>query len=123
MYTAIPRLPSRQEALSCITFFDSGSININPIEIEYILALSSGNSIYITSKALSNPTKPIVNYKIRHIIGNIGPKGILLLVAPQNPRIRVLGNNYRLVKHEPYDHKRENNFRDTTLHLLFTDWA
>ena len=33
-----------------------------------------------------------------------------------------MSNDYRIVPRAPYNGKREDNFRATTLHLSFTDW-
>jgi hypothetical protein len=44
------------------------------------------------------------------------------MVCPQNPRVRRLSDDFRVVRHAKYDFKREDNFKETTLHLSFIDW-
>ncbi|KIW90064.1 uncharacterized protein Z519_09495 [Cladophialophora bantiana CBS 173.52] len=123
MHTPICSLPTRQQALSCIIFFDSGSIDIDPEELTEVLAVSAGNSLYAPSFILSDPAKIVPEYGFRHIIGNIGRRGISLLVTHQDPQIRPLGDDYRMVNHAPYDSKREDNFTGTSFHLSFTEYA
>jgi hypothetical protein len=60
---------------------------------------------------------------MKSITGNIGRPGISILVPPFEPRIRELSDSYNLVLQEAYDLKREDNFRETSLHLTFTDWT
>ena len=71
---------------------------------------------------LSDPFENLAASSVKRIIGNIGRTGICMLVAPFEPKIRPLGNEYNLVEHAAYDGKREDNFKGTSLHLSFTDW-
>jgi hypothetical protein len=116
-----PKL-SRTHAFACITYFESGSVNLHPHTLHSVLALCVDNSIFTSGLLLSDPWDLPRDNDIRHIIGNIGRAGITLLVAPKDPRIRSMGDDYRLVQHAPYDFKRENNFQGTSLHLSFTSW-
>ena len=115
----LPRL----NTLSCIAYFESGTLAMAPEEFEQTLAIASGNSIFVIGVILSDPFEIIPENAVKRIIGNIGRTGICLLVAPVNPKIRPLGEQYNLVNHAVYDGKREDNFRSTSLHLSFTDWT
>lgn len=116
-------LPDQLESFACIAMFDSGTINLNPMDLEHAFALCSEDSIYVPEVVLSDPFVRVPDHQMRHIVGNIGRPGISLLVAPNEPRIRNLSDSYNLVMHEAYDFKRENNFKETSLHLSFTDWT
>ncbi|KAG9185468.1 hypothetical protein G6011_08012 [Alternaria panax] len=118
-----PPLLDRIESFSCIALFDSGVVDLNPEDFEHTFALCSEDTIYVPAVVLSDPFTPVPDYEMRSITGNIGRQGISLLVAPVEPRVRELSNSYNLVPHEPYDFKREDNFRETSLHLSFTDWT
>ncbi|CAN9318087.1 unnamed protein product [Alternaria alternata] len=98
-------------------------VDLNPEDFNHTFALCSEDTIYVPAVVLSDPYVPVPDYEMRSITGNIGRQGISLLVPPVEPRVRELGNSYSLVPHETYDFRRENNFRETSLHLSFTDWT
>ena len=96
---------------------------LNPKDLDDTLAVCSEDSIYVTSVLLSDPAETVAPNSIRRLVGNIGRSGVCMLVAPMNPKIRRQKYDYSIVTHAPFDLKREDNFRDTTLHLSFTDWT
>ena len=114
---------SRQNAFACIVNFETGDMQIAPEEFEQTIAAASENSMYVTGILLSDPFDGVPDSSIRHIVGNVGRPGISLLVAPVDPQIRPLGNEYNVVAHAPYDGKREDNFEGTSLQLSFTEWC
>ena len=114
---------SRSSTLACIVHFETGTVLLGPDALDKTLAIASGNSIFVISAILSDPSELLANHSVQRIIGNIGRTGICMLVAPFDPKIRPLGNQYNLVEHAVYDGKRENNFKGTSLHLSFTDWT
>ncbi|EZF34078.1 hypothetical protein H109_04459 [Trichophyton interdigitale MR816] len=118
-----PQAPSRQEGFACIAHFDSGQANIRPSDLDSTLAMCSQNSIFVAAVVLSDPLEKVEDYEVRRLVGNIGKRGISMLVAPRNPQIREPKDDYCIVNHAPYDRKRENNFNDTSLHLSFTEWT
>ena len=113
----------RSDTLACIAHFESGSLLLEPDEVDEAFAIASGNSIFVTQALISDPFENVAAYSVRRIVGNIGRTGICLLVAPVEPKIRSLGNEYNLVQHAIYDGQREDNFKGTSLHLSFTDWT
>ena len=114
---------SRFSTLACIVHFESGTIHLRPDALNKTLAIASGNSIFVIGAMVSDPFKILAEHSVQRIIGNIGRTGICMLVAPFDPKIRPLGNQYNLVEHAVYDGKRENSFKGTSLHLSFTDWT
>lgn len=119
-YTPSPM--TRQEVFSCVAKLESGTVNLDPEDLDSTLALCSDNSMFVAAVALLDPFETPAAHELRHIVGNIGHPGISLLVAPEEPKIRNRSNHYTAVTHAPYDFERENNFEGTTLHLSFTDW-
>ena len=113
----------RQVALTCIVHFESGTVLLRPKDLHHTLAIASGNSIFVISAMVSDPFEELAEDSVKRIVGNIGHTGISMLVAPVEPKIRPLSNQYNLVEHAIYDGKRENNFKGTSLHLSFTDWT
>lgn len=114
---------ARSNTLACIAHFESGTILLEPDELGQTLAIASGNSIFVIGALISDPFEILAGSCVKRIIGSIGRTGICMLVAPFEPKIRPLGNEYNLVEHAIYDGKREDNFKGTSLHLSFTNWT
>ncbi|KAL9074075.1 MAG: hypothetical protein Q9161_002484 [Pseudevernia consocians] len=114
---------TRSSTLACIAHFESGTLLPEPDELDQTLAIASGNSIFVIGALISDPFEKLAASSVKRIIGNIGRTGICMLVAPFEPKVRPLGNEYNLVEHAAYDRKREDNFKGTSLHLGFTDWT
>ena len=115
---------SRAQKFACIAMFESGVHDLNPNELQPVIAMASANSIFVAAELLSDPSNFYSGgHEVRRIVGNIGRPGISMMVAPQQAlRIRPLGNNFRVVQHAKHDLRREDNFQGTSLHLSFTDW-
>ncbi|ORY07682.1 hypothetical protein BCR34DRAFT_437899, partial [Clohesyomyces aquaticus] len=118
-----PPMPDRHESFSCIALFDSGTVDLDPEDFENSFALCSEDTIYVPAVILSDPFTRVPDFEMKNFTGNIGRPGISILVPPHEPRIRELSYSYNLVTHADYDFKREDNFRETSLHLSFTDWT
>ncbi|KAH7380276.1 hypothetical protein DE146DRAFT_624942 [Phaeosphaeria sp. MPI-PUGE-AT-0046c] len=118
-----PPLPGRYETFSCIAFFDSGTVDLDPTEFKHSFALCSEDTIYVPAIVLSDPFTRVAEYEMKSILGNIDRQGLSILVPPFEPRVRKPSDSYNLVTHAAYDFQREDNFRGTSLHLSFTDWT
>lgn len=113
----------QEEAFACITRFESAKFNFKPEAMRGVLAISSGNSLYIAKCLLQDPADPTTPFgHIERVIGNIGRPGMALLVSPKQPRVRSFKHNFALVNHESFDGTTEDCFALTTLHISFTDW-
>ncbi|MCJ1228957.1 hypothetical protein MMC12_005621 [Toensbergia leucococca] len=121
--TWIHKTLDRPQTFACIAKFESGDLDLDPLDLKFTLALCSENSIYVAGVVLSDPFDVVPEHKMRRIVGNIGHSGICMLIAPQHPQIRPLSDKYNIVTHATYDSKREDNFKSTSLHLSFTDWT
>jgi hypothetical protein len=113
---------SVSQSFSCVLLFDSGSFNIPPSHMDEIMAISSGNSLFIAAPLLSDPAESRTKGpKLKHIMGNIGRAGTALLKPPDNPRIRTVGvEQWYFISGEIWDGQRKDAFQDTSLHLWFT---
>ena len=118
---ASDRIPDRENALACIASFETGSLNLKKPDLNDVLAISMGNSIYATESLFHDPTEMISPYIIRHVTASIGKPGLALMVSAQDlekPESDL--DTWRQVNHTPFDGKLENNFTSTTLHLWLT---
>ena len=119
---------TRANKFACIAMFESGTLDIDPKTLTSVMAMSSGNSIYVVDSLLQDPVKQgvsgISNSRgIRRILGNLDRPGVVFLVPPQAPLIRVADpESWRLVNHVMFNNKVEESFADTSLHLSFTDY-
>ncbi|KAM4062914.1 hypothetical protein HRG_007730 [Hirsutella rhossiliensis] len=112
---------TRAASFACIAMFESGHLNINPEQLNEVIALCSEDSIFVTGLLLSDPCVQGSRSHIRHLVGNVGHSGMVLMVSPLEPRTRTREHNPRLVEHRPYD-KAADKFCGTSLHLSFTTW-
>jgi hypothetical protein len=113
---------SLAQTFSCVLLSDSGVFNISPSHMDDVMAISSGDSLFIAAPLLSDPAKTSSRvHKIRHVMGNIGRAGTALLQAPYNPKIRKIGvEQWTYISGEDWDGQRRDAFQDTSLHLWFT---
>ncbi|KAI1256861.1 hypothetical protein MGN70_001988 [Eutypa lata] len=103
--------------------FESGEFDIDPLSLQAVMALSSGDSIFAASSLLSDPTENTIEAPIQRVFGNLGRSEMILLVPPKTPVLR--GNDagaWNVINHEEFDGQFENSFSSTSLHLTFTDF-
>ncbi|OBT67776.1 hypothetical protein VE03_03499 [Pseudogymnoascus sp. 23342-1-I1] len=111
----------RTSAFACILSLETGVFNLSPEQLKNVMAISSGNSLYIAAELLSDPDEVVDPSDIRHVMGNIGKPGIALLVPPVAPKIKQVGiEQWNLINHEPWEGKPQDCFQNTSLHLWFT---
>jgi hypothetical protein len=113
---------SREEMFACISKFESGSFNFHPSAMHGVLAISSGNSIYVARCLLQDPCGDLSSGAVERVVGNLGKSGMALLVCPAVPEVRSLSDDIRLVNHHPFDGSEEDCFLHTSLHLSYTEW-
>ena len=107
--------------------FESGSLDIEPSSLTSVMALSSGNSIYVANALLQDPgesSELLTGWPgITRILGNLDRPGIVMLSPPSVPLIRPEDPGaWRLINHFPFDGQTEGLFKDTSLHLSFTQY-
>ncbi|KAI0128133.1 hypothetical protein F4776DRAFT_197397 [Hypoxylon sp. NC0597] len=112
---------TRSAVFSCIAMMETGQVNLEASKLDHVFALSYGNSLFVSSRLLSDPYKNVPDHAVTRIVGNVGRPGLSLLVPPSTEAlVRPLSTSYRAVNYEPFDGNREDNFKGTTLHLSFT---
>lgn len=112
-----------EKTFACIAMFESGEFDIDPLSLQAVMALSSGDSIFAASSLLSDPTENTIEAPIQRVFGNLGRSEMILLVPPKTPVLR--GNDagaWNVINHEEFNGQFENSFSSTSLHLTFTDF-
>jgi len=108
---------------ACIAMFETGEFNIDPKSLEGVMALSIGDSIYVATALLSDPSDSQDRCPVRRVMGNLGRSEMAFLVPPSSPRLVEYDlTSWNLVNHLPFDGAFEDNFSATSLHLSFTDF-
>lgn len=104
-----------------IATFETGTLDLDPSAILPVMALASGNSIYVDKILLQDPSEP--RGSITRLLGSLDRPGVVFLVPPQAPMIReAVQSSWRLVNHSTFNGKVENAFENTSLHLSFTEY-
>lgn len=113
----------RPEAFACVTMFDTGHVNLDPTDFKDVIAISSGDTLYVSEMLLNDPCQPMMEFGIRCLIGNIGRPGVALLMGPKDPILLEDDlNTWSMVNHSEFDNKLENNFQSTSLQLSLTGY-
>ena len=112
---------SLERGFACVTLFESGGFNLEPEHLREVLAISSGNSLFIPKILLQDPCENINRPDIKRITGNLGRPGISLLVPPRSPKVLSLGEDCWVhINHDLFNGKSEDCYSNSTLHLSFT---
>ncbi|KAH8659021.1 hypothetical protein BGZ61DRAFT_567223 [Ilyonectria robusta] len=115
-----PSRMSISQSFSGILFFEN-LFDIPPSQVSNVMAMSTGNSLFIAASLLCDPAKPPRGSKIRHVMGNVGKPGMALLVPPVQPRMMTLGiDKWHLIDLARWDGVGRDSFEGSTLHLWFT---
>lgn len=110
-------------SFACIVLFESGEFNLDPSTLQGVLALSTGDSIFVASALLTDPTADTSRSRIQRVFGNLGRPEMVLLIPPSAPRIEPYDpHTWRLVNHEIFDGQIHDSFAQTSLHLSFTEF-
>ncbi|KAK0510804.1 hypothetical protein JMJ35_006356 [Cladonia borealis] len=114
---------SREEAFACTVACESGTIDLDPKSLSAVMAISSGNSLYVADRLLLDPWKDSSPVPVERIVGNVGRPGIVMMIAPDQPRIRKLDEGtWHLINHAEFDGASDDTFQELTLHLSISDW-
>lgn len=121
--TTGPIFLRRPHVFACITYLDSGH-DIPDTYFKNVMAVSSGDSIYVATALLDDPLEHHANDPLRRIVGNVGKPGVVLLVPPPDPIYRKLGaGDWRVCNiRQAFDGNAVDAFQGTSLSLSFTDW-
>jgi hypothetical protein len=114
---------SRSRTFACISAFVSGFADFVPSEISQVMAISSGDSLYVASALLRDPSIDD-GPKVRRIPGDICRAGIALLMAPDHTKVQEPEvDKWFMISHNQYDGSKDDHFEATSLHLSFTGSA
>ncbi|KAF5230520.1 hypothetical protein FANTH_13792 [Fusarium anthophilum] len=110
-------------SLACIAMFESGEFDIDPRALLGTFALSSGDSIYLTSAMTTDPALVSARGEVRRVLGNLGRPEMVFLVSAAKPMLGGCNlSSWHMVDHEPFNGLLLNSFTSTTLHLTMTDF-
>ncbi|RYP14753.1 hypothetical protein DL765_006168 [Monosporascus sp. GIB2] len=113
----------RPERFACIAYFESGSYDLSPAIMKDVIALSARNSIYVSTTLLGDPHEEAIKDGIACVVGNVGKTGMVMMVAPLDPKIRPKEiKKWIKIAHEPFAGNAEDCFTSTSLHLSFTEF-
>jgi hypothetical protein len=112
---------TRAQTFACIAMFENANVHLDPRTLTQVMALSSGNSIYVARPLLCDPIDCPSPCEVNHIVGNISQPGISLMIPPIRPRVQKPDESiWRQVNHNEFDGKLDDCFQHTSLHLSFT---
>ncbi|KGO75808.1 hypothetical protein PITC_033920 [Penicillium italicum] len=124
--TIYPKPLSREYAFAAILQFESGDISVDITKLAEVLAISSGNSLFIADQLLHDPISPrnMSPGAVSHVIGNFGKPGVTLLISPPELEIREHDvERWHFINHNPFDGEScGGRFDGTSLHMSFTGW-
>ena len=108
-------------AFACVTMFESGHYDANPAELANVMAMSSGDSLYVGAALLCDPSERSLSGAIKRIAGNIGRPGIAFLVPPVAPLMKKVSiTEWPSLSNSEFDGRPKDCFQTTSLHLSFT---
>lgn len=117
----------RSTKFACLAMLESGGHDFHPDQLELVMALAAGNSIYAAESLLQDPSQEDRSGQsmfkgIRRILGNIGHSGVVLIIPPPSPLVLQLDSRRgRSVHADTFDGVLQDSFEETSLHLRFTD--
>ncbi|KAK3346926.1 hypothetical protein B0T25DRAFT_460056 [Lasiosphaeria hispida] len=113
----------RSSRFACIAYFESGVYDLDTDDFSDVIAISTRNSLYVSSVLLGDPFDASDSDDVRHVIGNVGKTGLVMMVAPLAPKVRPTDlAKWKRVAHSRFMGEREDCFQATSLHLSFTDF-
>ncbi|KAH6689682.1 hypothetical protein F5X68DRAFT_204144 [Plectosphaerella plurivora] len=81
--------PTRSQVFGCIAMMESGVIDLKLEHIEQVFGLSSGNSLFVLSRLVSDPglQHKVSKTAVTRLVGNVGHPGVTLLTTalPESP--------------------------------------
>ncbi|KAF2115886.1 hypothetical protein BDV96DRAFT_520274 [Lophiotrema nucula] len=119
----------RSIKFSCLAMLESGGHDIHPSQLEQVMALAAGNSIFAAEALLQDPLQEDRSGQpgfrgIQRVVGSLGYPGVVMLVPPPSPMVYSVDSCTRgLLQAENFDGKSRDFFGNTSLHLRFTKLA
>jgi len=118
-----PQNLSLPQKLACITAFESGFHNLDLDYFNDVVAISAGNTLYVSKLLIKDPASVVDGTGLHCLIGNIGRPGIALLLLAKEPELREYDlESWDQVNHNAFDGSLEDNFQCISVHLKLTCW-
>ena len=115
--------PTTSLAFACIAMCETGILDLEPGELESVIAVSSGDSLFIASRLVQDPAQPVQGHGVKRVVGNIGRAGLALLIPPPKSKLPVQNpESWKMINHASFDGKLEDCFPSTSLHLGFSGY-
>ena len=112
-----------KHSFACIAMFETGVLNMHLHYFDEVVAMSAGNTLYVSEVLLCDPSTRSSPHRIRALVGNVGKPGLALLLLPKNPmRQEPDLETWQMVNHAEFDGIFQDNFRGTSLHLSLTGY-
>jgi hypothetical protein len=111
------------QSFALVAMFESGICNLDPEALSQVFAMSSGNSLYIAGELLCDPYERRTAGQIQRAVGNIGRAGITFLIYPPEVKFKEADpEKWMLINHNVFDGKLEDHFKESSIHLSFTEY-
>lgn len=113
---------------ACIAMFESGILNLEPSVFADAIAISLGNSLYVSQTLLRDPYSHDGEYRngaedILCLLGNVAKPGLSILILVNEPRLKEAElESWDLINHNIFNGKLHDSFRNTSLQLSFTGY-
>lgn len=117
--------PKRSGYFALLATFETGTLNPDPLALDKVMAMSSGDSIFVATHLLVDPwdSQSLGPSSICRIRGNIGRPGVAMMVPPPELQTRPRDStNWQVINHAPFDGEICDSFSGTSLHLSFTEY-
>ncbi|KAI0154300.1 hypothetical protein GGR57DRAFT_466603 [Xylariaceae sp. FL1272] len=102
---------------------ESGEFDIDPSTLRNVVALASGDSIFIDSALLCDPVTAKFTPRIERVLGNLGRSELAFMVPTAMPMLKAADPGlWHVVNHYTFDGHFLDAFAGTSLHLSFTDY-
>ncbi|MCJ1393487.1 hypothetical protein MMC18_006362 [Xylographa bjoerkii] len=102
---------------------ETGVLNLELRYLKDVVAISAGNSLYVSEVLLCDPYTRTSPHNIRALVGNVGKPGLALLLLPKHSMRREPDlESWQMVNHTEFDGVFQDNFQGTSLHISLTGY-
>ncbi|KAI9158181.1 hypothetical protein HJFPF1_06172 [Paramyrothecium foliicola] len=114
---------TRAETFACLAFFETGNLDLSPSTLINVMAMASGDTMFISTSLLCDPSEVPNENEVTRVIGNIGRPGLAMLIAPEIPHTKAaLLGHWKFISHAPFHGDNFDGFRDTSVNLSFSGY-
>jgi hypothetical protein len=115
---------TRAQTFACLAMFETGTLDLSPLSLGSVMAMASGDSLFISNTLLSDPSTIPKKHEVTRVVGNIGKAGLAMLIAPEYPQSKEAAlEDWSHISHAPFKGESFDGFRNTSMHLSFTGYT